>query len=376
MRIAPATLLAVVASAACTTTPPAPVALSADVAPTGRASAYEHALVLHEQRADFGGTFAGSFATPAGTVALAARATSGTYTSRPLDVAPFQELLPSWNVAVPAGAGFCVELRVGRRSDGLWSPWLYAGDWGEPVPGVARVERFDGGRVEVDWFRSDETFDRVQYRVRARRAPDGEGPELVRFALCLSRRGQDEPPSRAGAIDPDPRAWQRRLPVPFRSQRAEGPALASRICSPTSVAMVLAYRGVERPTAEVAALLYDAQHDIYGNWPRAVQGAFTYGVPGYVARFDDWADVRGHVAAGQPLVCSIAAKDGELRGAPYGATSGHLLVLVGFDERGDVLVNDPAAVAPEQGRATYRRDDFERVWMARGGTAYVLLPRS
>jgi hypothetical protein len=50
-----------------------------------------------------------------------------------------------------------------------------------------------------------------------------------------------------------------------------------------------------------------------------------------------------------------------------------LLVLCGFDERGDVFVNDPAAGTPELGQLTYRREQLERVWMARGGTSYVLL---
>ncbi|MGE3182339.1 MAG: N-acetylmuramoyl-L-alanine amidase-like domain-containing protein, partial [Phycisphaerae bacterium] len=54
-----------------------------------------------------------------------------------------------------------------------------------------------------------------------------------------------------------------KLDVPFFSQRTEKPEIAGRICSPTSVAMVMAYHGVTKPVAEVAAAAYDQAHDIY-----------------------------------------------------------------------------------------------------------------
>jgi hypothetical protein len=75
---------------------------------------------------------------------------------------------------------------------------------------------------------------------------------------------------------------------------------------------------------------------------------------------------------GQPLIISIAAKPGQLRGAPYESTAGHLLVLCGLDEHGKVLVNDPAAISRQAGQLAYFREDLETVWLARGGTAYVL----
>jgi len=74
-------------------------------------------------------------------------------------------------------------------------------------------------------------------------------------------------------------------------------------------------------------------------------------------------------------VISVGVKEGQLTGAPYTTTSGHLLVLRGFDEQNDCLVNDPAAIDAEHGQLTYKRSELETCWLARGGTAYVLLPR-
>jgi len=311
----------------------------------------------------------------------------------------FNEAVVSWNVDTPAGAGFCVEIRVGRRFYDSWSPWLYIDGWGDALPEGERVTKFDEGRIDVDYFRSDVRFDRIQYRIRA--ANDGEQPAAVcvrRVAVCVNDLTGIPPSGMRGATAlravpdaalpndhqdtadtavPPTEAWQRRLPVPFRTQATENPKMVGQICSPTSVAMMLAYRGVNETNEDVADTCYDPVHKIYGNWPRAIQAAYTYGVPGYLDCFTDWDEIKRMIAAGQPLVMSIRAKEeGELTGAYYDATGGHLLVLVGFEDDDHIAVNDPAYRDPEKGQRTYLREDLENVWMrARGGLAYVLLPR-
>jgi hypothetical protein len=140
--------------------------------------------------------------------------------------------------------------------------------------------------------------------------------------------------------------------------------------------MVMAYRGVSLPTITVAQTVYDAEHRIYGNWPYAVQGAYSYSVPGYLRRFSDWREVERAIAGDQPLVISIRVKPGQLSAAPQAATAGHLVVLTGFDREGNVEINDPNYSVPHSGRRLYPRQDLEQVWMRNSaGTAYVLLPR-
>lgn len=284
----------------------------------------------------------------------------------------FQQLLLSWNVDCPELAWFCVELRVRDSDDAPWSPWLYVGDWAAApsTDSAGRSVAIDGAKIDVDFFTSERTWSAAQFRVLARaRADEAERSVIVRrVALCFSRRTDEPAPSFTL-----PTEAIRRIDVPFRSQKTERPEIAGRICSPTSVAMALAYRGLEVDTLAAAERIFDSAHDIYGNWTRAIQGAYSFGAPGYLARFSDWNEVARHIADGTPLVISIAAKQGELDGAPYPKTAGHLLVLCGFDEKGDVHVNDPAASTPQTGQLVYRRDQLERVWMARGGTSYVIL---
>lgn len=300
------------------------------------------------------------------------------YTSRVFEARfPFNEVCPSWNVDTPDGSGFYVELRVGRREGDTWSPFFYLGQWGR-VPNVSdHVSKNEFGHVDVDYFVSDRTYDRLQYRIHFFPTADGKCPVLRRFGLCYSNVTGDRelwerhhrPPK------PAPRErWQRRLPVPFVTQATEVPDM-SGLCSPTSLTMVMAYRGVPRVKEDVARTVFDAEHRIYGNWPYNVQGAYQYGLPGYITRFHDWEEVKTEIARDQPVIISIRCGQDVIRNAPYDYSGGHLLVVVGFDEAGDVLVNDPAARTADRGLTTYKADELYDCWMTRAGTAYVIEPR-
>ena len=280
----------------------------------------------------------------------------------------FRELVASWNVDAPPGTGFVVELQVGAAGDARFSPWLELGEWG-PVPGRERATSCGGGKVDVDVFRGENAFARFRLRLRA----FGEGElRVARLAACVSDAAAVGSGRQAASAPELPPVEIELAP---RSQKSEDASIAARICSPTSLAMVLAFHGVDRPTGEVAALAFDARHDLYGNWPRNVQAAYALGVAGYVTRFARWSDVRAELARGRPLVISVRAEEGELAGAPYARTGGHLLVLRGFDARGDCLVLDPAAPGEASVARTYARADVEHVWLAKGGIAYVLLGR-
>jgi len=293
--------------------------------------------------------------------------------------APFYEALVSFNADVPPAAGLAVDLRVSRP--GFVSPWLRLARWGEAmVPGAPIREFRDealglSGMVDVDYFRSAELWETIEYRAIAV-GPAGGDVRLrrVSIAATTARRAWTQ-----GAFGQErTEGGDIRLDVPFRSQKTPDAKLSGRLCSPTSLAMVLAYRGVERSVAEVAGVCLDEDFDLYGNWPRNVQAAAGLGVDGYLTRVGTMAQAEAYLRAGQPIIASIQVeREGELRGAPYKATAGHLIVLTGLTAAGDFYVNDPAAGTPETGMLVYRRDDLRNVWLARTkGTAYILLSRT
>ena len=308
----------------------------------------------------------------------------------------FTQALLSWNVDVPADCAVRMDVTVRDADSGAWSRTLFVGSWSGASGGGAggaavsealapsdRVQKTgDGVAVDVDYVRSERPLDGLRYRFTAVRAgaagsARGAGAEDVpvrvhRVAVCLSDTREK---SDAGDGDFKP-ARIGRLGVPFRSQKTTNEAMTGRLCSPASVSMVLAHRGVDVPLERLAATVQDPNFGIFGNWPRNVQTAFTLGVPGYLTRMNSWAELGAATDAGQPVIISIVAEPGDLRGAPYETTAGHLIVVEGFDERGDVLVNDPAAADATAGQRTYTRDDLTNAWLRRvDGTAYILLPR-
>lgn len=280
---------------------------------------------------------------------------------------PFHELLLSWNVETSSDIGLAFEARVGRGPDG-WSPWLYFGEWNTVRPQDAEVE-FENGRIDVDHFTSDVYWERVQVRVTARFSehPAGDAWGAVqRLHLCFTDRRV-----LSSFQTPVPRT-RAALPVPVLSQREQDPEIAARICSPTSLAMVLGLAGIEATPRDVALRAYDASFDIFGNWPRSIQAAHSFGIPGYVTRFASWRPIDKQLALGNPVILSIAFGKGELDGAPLEESSGHLVIVVGFDDQGDVIVNDPAGESAGRVRRVYRRDQLTRAWLGHGGTVYVL----
>jgi hypothetical protein len=122
--------------------------------------------------------------------------------------------------------------------------------------------------------------------------------------------------------------------------------------------------------------VYDWIYDGHGNWPFNTAYAGTFGYEGYISRFTSLAKAEEFVAAGIPVILSIAWKKGELTGADLESTNGHLVVLIGFDSAGNPIVNDPYSPTNESVEHTYLRSEFEPLWLqASGGTVYLMYPQ-
>lgn len=289
----------------------------------------------------------------------------------------FNRATLSWNIRTPPGTGAWFEVRAWRASpaDNVagWTPWLLIGEWGDVTPeqaGWAIQTKAANATIETDEFVSGVPWDAIQWRMVAASRSPGTSVTLVRAQVTAVQDSFHGRRSWAEIASHPVAPFE--LTIPFRSQRTDNPALSGRLCSPTSVAMALAYCGVDVPVQRVAELAYDRRHDIYGNWPRNVQAAFELGVPCRFVRFNNWGEVADAVRRRRPVVISFAADKGELPEAPYESTSGHLIVIRGFDADGDVLVNDPACPTAADGARTYSRARLTQVWLRNSrGTAYL-----
>ncbi len=194
---------------------------------------------------------------------------------------------------------------------------------------------------------------------------------LSLLAFTTSRRAEGTP---APAPVSDRAAWGKVLDVPQRSQMIY-PGGGEVWCSPTSTSMILAYWGIQVTVPQAAQATFDRAYDGTGNWPFNTAYAGSLGLRAFVARLPGLAAAERYISAGIPLAVSLGWKAGELPGAPIPSSSGHLMVLVGFDRSGDPVLNDPAAPSDAAVRRSYPRAAFERLWQGHsGGTVYVMAP--
>jgi len=272
-----------------------------------------------------------------------------------------RHLLPAFSAISEIDYSVRFELSVLAR--GVWSPWVTTVTIGSAsfAPLTAQAP---GLHADIDVFTAVAPAEAVRMRLRLR-ADDAAALLAAPWLLTLSA---------CDLVPPGPAAESvasARLAVPALSQMREGGALAARVCSPTSVAMVLAYLGATDSVARLAAEMFHPALDIYGVWPAGICAAGRRGVLGYLLRFPDWAAARWCLDRGLPIIASVRYAAGELAGAAVVETPGHLLVLTGYEGE-DVLVNDAAAPDTTAVPRRYRLAQLTRVWLERAGVGYVL----
>ncbi|NPC45418.1 peptidase C39 family protein [Nocardioides sp. zg-1230] len=300
-------------------------------------------------------------------------------------------VIPSWEATVPGRTLVRVEIRA-QDASGRTGTWDTVADWARtnrPVPRTTYSGQADDlGRVSADTWFAASAVTAYQLRVTLMR-PKGSSKAVslervgaVASADASAPRPTSQPGPAAGTV----------LPVPTYSQMVHSghyPAWGGggeAWCSPTALAMVLAYHGISPTPAGITAghadavvdhtarMVYDHGYRGTGNWAfNTAYAATLVGGDSYVTRMHDLREAEDLIAAGVPLIVSIAFGRNQLAGAPISASNGHLLVVVGFEADGDVVVNDPAGATNAEVRRVYDRAQFERIWIAAsGGTAYVV----
>jgi hypothetical protein len=288
-------------------------------------------------------------------------ASSGHWTSPVYDQAgPFNWAIASWN-----GTGESLEVEIRVATPAGWSPWFSYGAW---LPAGDRQSRTKQtapgvGSLDTDTLSLEHPVRAWQCRVTLKNFT------LKRLWLCHAVRSHraDEAPHTA--------AWGVDLPVPGRSQMIYPGG--NVWCSPTSLAMVMAFYGVTESIPEqVVPGVYDSIYDGHGNWAFNVAYLGARGFTAWVDRFPGFSDLEREIAAGRPVIASVAYSREWLPNAVYPKTGGHLLVVRGFTAEGDVIVNDPAADTDEGVHVVYQRELFRRAWLDRGGVVYRMHPET
>jgi hypothetical protein len=308
----------------------------------------------------------------------------------------FDELIPSWDAVTPGGSFVRIQVR-GRSEDNRVSRWYTMANWSAGDRRFHRTslgpQATDLAQVNVDTLQTRYSvgFKAWQMRVILLRPvgtklkPRVETVGAMTSSLPKVDRVRGTRPGVARGVVLDLPGYSQMI---HEGDYPEYDGGGEAWCSPTSVSMVLgsldrlprprAYRWVRRnhPNRWVdhaARSQFDHAYDGAGNWSFSAAYAAQHADAAFVTRLRHLREAERFIKAGIPLVASVAFGRGELDGAPISATAGHLMVIVGFTEDGDVVVNDPAAAHNGSVVRTYERKQFENAWLpASGGLVYVI----
>lgn len=313
---------------------------------------------------------------------------------------PVTELIPSWNAATPQGTWVEIEIRA-SQDEGPMSRWYVLARWAEtdtdihPTTLGGQDDVFASVETDILTARPPRTTASYQVRVSLMRRPGSTETPRVRLVAMMA---SNVPSGPSLDVSPVGAARGTALDVPAYSQqvhRGEYPQWdngGASWCSPTSTSMVLAYWGVgpgpedyawvdpvyqDRWVDYAARHVFDHGYRGAGNWTFNTAYAARYGLTAYVTRLRSLTEAERFIAAGIPLIVTVSFKKDALEGAGYD-TQGHLLTIIGFDESGNVISNDPAShtvPSNDEVRTTYDREQFENAWLgSAGGITYVIHP--
>jgi hypothetical protein len=270
-------------------------------------------------------------------------------------VAPFEELIVSWNAVRPQAGEFTifVSLQVGE-----WSPWLPYAVWE-----AGSQHGFTGKewniKVDLDAVIAvGAKADGFRIRVEAKK-----GAEMKDFRAL-----------HASTSTPSDILTPAYFAAPTLSLEVEGLSQKPRQCSPTSTSAVIQYlTGNPIDPVAFAERCWDHRFDIYGNWVLNVAAAYhelretPYSC--WVERLDGFEPILEALEKGLPTVISVR---GPLPGSASAYAEGHLIAVIGFDaERQQVVCMDPAFPTDKETLVRYDLNDLLEAWARRQYIAYV-----
>ncbi len=285
----------------------------------------------------------------------------------------WQELIASWNADTPDGAYLKVEVRAlyPTSATKYYTMGLWSSNPGRHPRESVRGQGDADGTVETDTLTLARPSVRFQVRVTLG-GDDVQRPSLKFLGVSLTDTNASPAP-----LSPNQAAWGRLLPVPERSQMRypNGKVL----CSPTTVSMLLGFwaESLKRPdfdrdVPELASAIYDTQWKGTGNWAFNMACAGSQrGLRAYVTRLSDVAELEEWIAAGMPVGLSLCYD--RLRDKGPGP-NGHLVVLVGFTEKGDPIINDPGT--SQNVRKIFPRKNLVYAWSYSRNTVYLVYPEN
>lgn len=294
---------------------------------------------------------------------------TGTYLSPIVYTSPFSELVGSWSIIANQETG---SIKVSYRIlvDGVWSDFFTYGKWrfGDQNRGSSKTSTNGVAKMVEDTIfpLNNKLGSAYQYKIEFERDNLELSAPIVNL-IATSFAVKDYPKHK---LDYNQIQQEVVYDVPKLYQR-EVPIIGGSICSPTSVTMLLKYKGhsfvdkgYEYEHEYIAINAKDYGHDIFGNWVYCVAVMGAHGEDAYVKYFANNDELIEHLINVGPVALSVK---GNMQGL-YN-TAGHLLVCKGYkivDGKPVFICNDPALSYVE---VEYTDETIENVWR---DVAYII----
>lgn len=300
-----------------------------------------------------------------------------------LSLFPFNSLLLSAAADLPKGSSISTEVKVltgdpnAHPQNLRWSKWYRLGTFstrGDSASGDKQSD--DDAELQVDELLLKRPGNGYKYRITLE--TDSRPMPALRL-VAVTYTDKNAAYDDKAALGPASRKFEPVLAsneVPGLSQMTQQQRYARDICSPAAVTMLLGSWGRQCSMIDVAQGVYDSGAGIYGNWTFNTAFAGALDLNAFVSRFNTVGDAEYELAHGRPFAASVTYGPGELKNSPIKKTRGHLVVVKGLDEKGNFLVNDPAAPSDTKVPRVYSRSEFAAAWLKnKYGLAYRMLPK-
>ncbi len=279
---------------------------------------------------------------------------------------PVTQMLLSWNALRPHHGYLSFSIQVRDQATGRWSDWMHAAEWGAGVQRSFHTEPLFGptfNNVRLD-MPSHHLADACRVAVQAHGGASLALLYRISVAAADFYRFTSEVNRHINAPSIDIKG------IPLISQMRLDHADRHRICSPTSLCMVVSYLNDHQENPEqFADGVYDYGLAQYGSWPFNVAHAFSR-VAGRayfsVVRLNSFEQLYAYLRKGLPVVVSVRLRGRQrLPGMPQGHTyhDGHLMVVVGWDNvHKCVRCLDPAQPQNNRVPTCYPLKNFLAAW--------------
>jgi len=295
------------------------------------------------------------------------------------DVAPFNQLIFSWNAQRPEQGVYRFFVAVRDQATQTWLPAHEVARWGRSRSGKPlqfsleskrrRSSSFVHVRLELPNGHLADSFAVFVYTCQ------GAAIEGVQ-RLFVNTINLNNFKSERGNKFIKKLSSTTIKKVPNYSQMCIKHPRCDSMCSPTSLSMALAY-GLKTPINPkgTAIGVYDPGLDAYGSWPFNTAYAFEKSggtLFAHVQRLPSFAVLHDYLVKKIPVIVSIR---GPIRGGALPYQRGHLLVVTGYDNKTQrVICHDPAFPSPQRVLTSYRLRDFLEAWEKSYRLAYVMAP--